>query len=536
MALQGAVSISSASTLTLTPSNSIYVYNGAAAATWTLPAVSGNSGEIIILYNRGAGTVTVQRAGSDQIDDGGAMVTSIPLSSNSSLELINDGTYWLVMNGSGPLPTFDNMAAGTDKSGGFGAQSSGVAYTWTHTVGAGNPYGIVAIFSADSAQTASGGPAASTYMSSATVTFGGVTLSQLGYASTGSGTTGGYVWLWGAPNIPSGSQTVSVTLTKSGSTFAIWGNSFTYFNVAGPGAVLTETGGNDSQPWSVVTLPRSSPNPALVFSAVEAWGNFSPGQAGFQLRQSQYDLNQASYYAGDNKAFGLDPMNCVMASTSNNPPSWGAIGVELFGQLPSGPFLNTVSQTPLNAGGTFLSNTLYHLAQLGSYVFVAVVYVKASGTTFSGVTYGGTAMTQLASQFLNNDATGASGQLMLYGLSNVTGGQQTITVNYSGAPNGIWADSVSYGNVHTVGTPATVYGGGSTLTQSVTAAANQMIFQVFGSKTQSITPTDSSTHLFNGGVGSVLGSLQINQAPATTVFTGTQGGSSPWAGISVVLS
>lgn len=70
------------------------VFSGSSAATWTLPSVSGDTGRIIRIKNRGSATLTVQRAGSDQLYTTSA-VTSTTVAAGASLTLICDGTYWV---------------------------------------------------------------------------------------------------------------------------------------------------------------------------------------------------------------------------------------------------------------------------------------------------------------------------------------------------------------------------------------------------------------------------------------------------------
>jgi len=91
--LAQAVSVSSAATLTLNRSASVYVNTGA-AATWTLPALANNTGLTYRIKNRGTGAITLQRAGTDQLYDTAA-VTSITIAAGASATIINDGTYWL---------------------------------------------------------------------------------------------------------------------------------------------------------------------------------------------------------------------------------------------------------------------------------------------------------------------------------------------------------------------------------------------------------------------------------------------------------
>lgn len=89
---------SSAATLSLTSNTaSVYVFTGS-TTTWTLPTVSGNTGREIIIKNRGSGNITLNsNAGGNDIYNTSAANT-ISVTPGSSLVLINDGTYYLVIN------------------------------------------------------------------------------------------------------------------------------------------------------------------------------------------------------------------------------------------------------------------------------------------------------------------------------------------------------------------------------------------------------------------------------------------------------
>lgn len=528
MALQGAVNISSASSQTLTSSYSIYVYSGSGSATWTLPAISGNSGEILILWNRGSGTVTITRTGSDQIDNQGGLLTSVTLPPNGSLELLNDGAYWLVMTASSQVPTFDNSAQGTNFLAVTGGLTSGTATTWTHTVGAGNPYGIICLYSIDTATTPDN--------TSAVVTFGGVALAQLGFVLNGS--LGG-MWLFGGANIPSGSQTASVKLTRSGAGFSFVPMSFTYSNVATPGAFWSNQGSNQTM-W--VTLPRTSSLPArgwLGLSTTNGSGTAMPLYASTGLLRQHFDNHtQMTAWGFDTGLAGSDPAT-LAAGTNGN--IFTAAGLELFGQLPAGPFLHTVGNgLVMNGafGGT--ANSFTHLSRAGTYALVAVWYRPNTGTSLGGVSFGGTAMTQLASVYLNNDATGAHGQLFIYGLANVSGGPQTVALTYTGGlPTWVVANSATYYQVSNVGAAATTYGTGTALSQGpIAATPGQIIFQCFASYDNvALAETGSETNLYEAAIASYQGSVSINQFPsATHTFAATSAGANPWAGAAVVLS
>lgn len=83
---------SGAGTLTLGNSEN-YVFTGT-TTTWTLPAVSGTSGVIYYIKNRGVGAITLNaNAGANEIFDLAA-VNTISVDSGGSVILISDGTYF----------------------------------------------------------------------------------------------------------------------------------------------------------------------------------------------------------------------------------------------------------------------------------------------------------------------------------------------------------------------------------------------------------------------------------------------------------
>lgn len=111
-----------------------------------------------------------------------------------------------------------------------------------------------------------------------------------------------------------------------------------------------------------------------------------------------------------------------------------------------------------------------HTATAGAYVVVsAFAQLNLSGSVSSiTVTYGGVTMTSLGSVSPNNTAN--SGLLQMFGLANVSGGTQTVTVTatFSGTINNSLAgDSVSYLNTGLASTVTTSYG--SSTSPSVTA-------------------------------------------------------------------
>jgi hypothetical protein len=73
------------------------VFNGSGSITWTLPVVSGNVGVFLTIKNRGTGTLTVQRQGSDQIWNTSAGNSVTVSSGGGVLRLACDGVFWVVV-------------------------------------------------------------------------------------------------------------------------------------------------------------------------------------------------------------------------------------------------------------------------------------------------------------------------------------------------------------------------------------------------------------------------------------------------------
>ena len=92
----------SAYTILLSDKYVFYGSTATAAAAFTLPLAASNAGKEIIIKNKSAYTLTVQRAGSTETifqDNANSNVTSITLgieASNNWVKLVSDGTQWVV--------------------------------------------------------------------------------------------------------------------------------------------------------------------------------------------------------------------------------------------------------------------------------------------------------------------------------------------------------------------------------------------------------------------------------------------------------
>jgi hypothetical protein len=86
--------VDSATTLTLTRGG-VYVFTGGVATTWTLPDADAEEGMFFYIKNRGSATITLQRAGTDELYTT-TNVTSISITAGQKALITSDGTYWLV--------------------------------------------------------------------------------------------------------------------------------------------------------------------------------------------------------------------------------------------------------------------------------------------------------------------------------------------------------------------------------------------------------------------------------------------------------
>ena len=502
MAIQGAVNSSSAATLTLSSADSIYTYTGSGAATWTLPAVSGNSGEIFILYNRslGSGTVTVTAAGSDLLYLGGNTAASFPVAPGGAVQLVNDGTYWLVLSGGGTLaPLYDKSAKSSEVS-----VSSGTAFTWSHTVGAVNAYGVVAVL-------CTGGSPPVPGTATAVVTFGSVTLSSVGWFA---GNGGRFVWFFAAANIPTGTQTVSVKLTQSGKTFAGLAVSFTYANARYANPIVAHLDNDAYESPQAVMIPRNTVNPgAVVIGAAGAWPYV--GEQPGLMRQS-YN-GSFNYFASELGTNGPPPPELHWYITGSYPVACSGTlaGIELLAAEPTTPHLK---DTPYASGSV---SSFAYTATAGTYLLV-FINVGSFGNNPGTVTYDGVAMTRLA-------AVTSGARFYLYGMPNIAGGTKTI----AGIGSTNAAIALSYASVTSVGTAATVSG---VTTQSVTCSANQLIVQGFGTTDAGgMTPPPGGVGFIATASDTSNGSLGAGQCPGSTTFV-SGNASTTQAGIAVVLS
>lgn len=170
-----------------------------------------------------------------------------------------------------------------------------------------------------------------------------------------------------------------------------------------------------------------------------------------------------------------------------------------------------------------------HTASTGALVLAAIAQSTASDAP-TNVKYGTSSMTLVGSAPMNNTGYGA---VYVYKLASAPGGAQTISASF---PSATYASgcSVSYLNVGSVGTPATVYGNSSSASQAVTQSQGGMVFQAFGTYTATITAASGGTSRYLSGSGYASLAIQDSAALSPT-FSATLSAATPWGGIAVPL-
>lgn len=186
----------------------------------------------------------------------------------------------------------------------------------------------------------------------------------------------------------------------------------------------------------------------------------------------------------------------------------------------------TLANNGGNAGSGNLSWT--HTGTAGAYGLVFVTGFNGSPT---GVTFGGLAMTQLASVLLNNNA--ANGNLSVWARANIPGSAQTVAVTVSGSAAYV-AQSCSFLGA-TNATTSTVYGSGQQASQSLTCSLGQIIVCGLAVTGNPFTGVGGGNFLCCGTDGNING-LAIGMSQSSTTFTANVNGTQAWGCIGVVLS
>jgi hypothetical protein len=202
---------------------------------------------------------------------------------------------------------------------------------------------------------------------------------------------------------------------------------------------------------------------------------------------------------------------------------------------------DTVSGGHTDSGLGEASTTWPHTASgNAAAVVVGVRWSQAGGigTPTRSVTYGAVAMQSLGVRGLNDAAINAFNGVYeeLFGVRNPPTGAQTVsvTVDRTASNLSLEACSVSYAQVSAF-VPAPAVSGteaGTTMTQPVTSAINEMVAQMFATASGSITAYNQTLR-FTSANGFLIGDAP---GAAAISFTATRSSGVDYAGLAVRLT
>jgi hypothetical protein len=160
------------------------------------------------------------------------------------------------------------------------------------------------------------------------------------------------------------------------------------------------------------------------------------------------------------------------------------------------------------------------------------------GTPTRSVTYGASAMQSLGFRGLNGEAINAFNGVYeeFFGFRNPPTGAQTVsvTVDRTASNLNLEAVSVSYREVSAFGPVSSVFGteAGTTMTQQVNSAINEMVVQMFATASGSISAYNQTPRFASAN------GLLIGDAPgaAAISFTATRSTGVDYAGLAVRLA
>lgn len=231
--------------------------------------------------------------------------------------------------------------------------------------------------------------------------------------------------------------------------------------------------------------------------------------------------------AGHDSNGGLSSWSSTNVSTAETSSGYVTFVVEI---IPSGVSFVKFDAAILAASAL----TWTHTGTAGADVFVD--FISDRGGTSPGVTYGGTAMTQLFSANLGSP-NGTAATFSRWHLASIPGGGQTVSVSN---PGYTWfsGGSTSYLHVGSVSsTTSTGVTTSSSPSQSATCTPGQMILQGFGAFSTSSGVTVSSptggTNRYAGG--NTIVQMEASDNSTSVTFGATLNGSFAWDGLATVL-
>lgn len=301
---------------------------------------------------------------------------------------------------------------------------------------------------------------------------------------------------------------------------------FTRYTILTASTVKLEWAGGTSTEIEIqrdkIPKPGQSTEPTKAFTAMRSL--FEAEDDGLSP-DSRYEYKAREIYADGQRS-------PVYTSITVDTPAIGG---------PPPVTFDSVSGGHTDSGLGNASTTWSHTATGGSPA--AVVGLRWSQTGGIGdatrtVTYGGVTMQSLGVRGLAGEATNAIAAefVEFFGIRNPSAGAQTVSVTVARGASSLSfeACSVSYANVSAfvATTPVSGNEAGTSMTQPVNSAVNEMVVQMFGTETGAVTGyTQTPRHISANG-------LLIGDAPGAPAisFTANRAGGANYAGVAVRLT
>lgn len=368
----------------------------------------------------------------------------------------------------------------------------------------------------------------------ATATFNGVPMQQLGSVKNNNGGSPGGLWLFGIVGaVTGGTDNIQVTFGPTNVQFAAM-NSVSYKNVA----AFTQQPAVASGSGAALSLTVPSSTDQLV---VGAFGGTSGANRTIisysQTERFNYNVASGSCELSFGDAAGASGSTTFTATTSTGALiNWSACGVGLSG-VPLGPSHDnsaiSATQSGLASGTPF---TWTQMVSVGSYGLIAVTNGGASTLAAAAVVKIGSAtLTDLGSVYINN-ASG-NGYIRVFGGPTIGGGVQTCSVQLTeaGKTFGGQALSTTIIDVASVGALQTAFGNSASPSVSVTSAAGRLVWGALA-KTGALAGFASFNLYTRQAALAVPWGIAGDAPGASSVAVSGTIASNPWAAVGLDLT
>jgi hypothetical protein len=192
------------------------------------------------------------------------------------------------------------------------------------------------------------------------------------------------------------------------------------------------------------------------------------------------------------------------------------------------------SASVANNAGTTLSWTHTPVASPPSSVGVALQFYNDASMSVTGVTYGGQALTKLATS-TSGSVGGFSSHTEIWGSDGLTlpSGAQTVVITASATGNYIEAGAITVTGSNTTtcfsnGANASDVGGSTTATVTCTSATGELVMDIAGTANQTVTNSGTQTSRWSQSPGFFVTAGSTQAGAATDTSTWTLSGSVTW--------